>query len=164
MAAQNSAATRLEERVLVLTRIFDAPRELVWKAWTQPERLARWFGPRGFTSTVLEADFRPGGEYRFHMRSPEGDDHWQRGTYREIVPPERLVSTFVWTDAEGKATRPETLLTVSLAEHGQKTMLTLHQAVFESVTARDLHGEGWTSSLDRLAEYLARADDSTRCA
>jgi len=157
MAAESSAAVQPEERVLVITRIFDAPRELVWKAWTEPERMVRWLGPRGFISTILEADFRPGGAYRFHMRSSEGTDHWQQGIYREIVKPQRLVSTFVWADAEGKPTRPETLLTVSFAEHGGKTNLTLHQAVFESVTARDLHNGGWTDSLDRLAEYLAKA-------
>jgi uncharacterized protein YndB with AHSA1/START domain len=157
MAAENSVATLPEERVLVITRIFDAPRDLVWKAWTEPERMVRWFGPRGFTSTVLKTDFRTGGAYHFHMRSPEGNDHWLQGIYHEIVEPERLVSTFAWADAEGKPTRPETLLTVSLAEHGGKTKLTLHQAVFESVTARDLHNEGWTSSLDRLTEYLAKA-------
>lgn len=157
MAAQSSAATHPEERVLVLTRIFDAPRELVWKAWTEPERMARWFGPRGFTSSSVKADFRPGGAYCFHMRSPEGTDHWQQGIYHEIVEPERLVSTFAWADAEGKPTRPETVLTVSFAELGGKTKLTLHQAIFESFTARDQHNEGWTSSLDRLAEYLARA-------
>jgi uncharacterized protein YndB with AHSA1/START domain len=71
------------------------------------------------------------------------------------VEPERLVSTFAWADAEGKPTRPETLLTVSFAEDGGKTRLTLHQAVFESVTARDQHNQGWSSSLERLAEYLS---------
>jgi uncharacterized protein YndB with AHSA1/START domain len=70
---------------------------------------------------------------------------------------ERLVSTFAWADAEGKPTRPETVLTVSLAEQGGKTKLTLHQAIFESVTARDQHNGGWSSSLERLAEYLAKA-------
>ncbi len=155
MDAENSAVPQPQERVLVITRIFDAPRPLVWKAWTQPERLVRWLGPRGFTGTILKADFRPGGAYRFHMRSPEGTDHWQQGIYREIVEPERLVSTFAWADAEGKPTRPETLLTVSFAEDGVKTRLTLHQAVFESVTARDQHNQGWSSSLERLAEYLS---------
>lgn len=157
MAARNSAAMQPEERVLVITRIFDAPRDLVWKAWTEPERMVRWFGPRGFTSTVIKADFRTGGAYRLHMRSPEGNDHWLQGVYREIVEREQLVSTYAWADAEGKPTRPETLLTVTLEDRSEKTLLTLHQAVFESVTARDLHNGGWSSSLDRLAEYLVKA-------
>jgi uncharacterized protein YndB with AHSA1/START domain len=158
MDAGNSMATQQpEECVLVLERIFNAPRSLVFKAWTEPERMVHWFGPRGFASTILKADFRPGGAYRFHMRSPDGVDHWLQGIYREIVEPERLVSTYAWADAEGKATRPETLLTVTFGEHGNKTKLTLHQAVFESVTARDLHSGGWSSSLERLAEYLATA-------
>jgi uncharacterized protein YndB with AHSA1/START domain len=158
MDAANSLATQQpQERVLVIERIFDAPRDLVFRAWTEPERMVRWFGPRGFTSTIVKADFRPGGAYRFHLRSPDGADHWLQGVNREIVEPERLVSTYAWADAEGKATRPETLLTLTFEEHGDKTKLTLHQAVFESVTARDLHNGGWSSSLDRLAEYLAAA-------
>jgi uncharacterized protein YndB with AHSA1/START domain len=157
MAAENSVAAQPEERVLVITRIFDAPRHLVWKAWTEPERMVRWLGPRGFTTSVLKADFRPGGAYRFHMRSPEGTEHWQQGVYRELVEPERLVSTYAWADAAGKPTRPETLLTVTFEEEHEKTKLTLHQAVFESVTALDLHNGGWTSTLDRLTEYLAKA-------
>jgi len=156
MDAGNSvAAQQPEERVLVIERIFDAPRGLVFKAWTEPERMVRWFGPRGFTSTILKADFRAGGAYRFHMRSPEGTDHWMQGVYREVVEPERLVSSCAWADAQGKPTRPETLLTVTFEEHKGKTKLTLNQAVFESVTARDLHNGGWSSSMDRLAEYLA---------
>ena len=84
----------------------------------------------------------------------EGTDHWLRGVYREIVEPERLVCTWAWEDAEGKPGH-ETLLTVTFAEHGAKTKLTLHQALFETVTARNRHQEDWASALDRLAEYLA---------
>ncbi|MGZ3511185.1 MAG: SRPBCC domain-containing protein [Candidatus Binataceae bacterium] len=157
MGAENSVVTEPEERVLVIERVFDAPRALVFKAWTEPERMVRWFGPQGFTTTVLKADFRPGGDYRFHMRSPEGADHWLQGVYREVVEPERLISTFCWADANGNPTGPETLLTVTLDERGAKTRLTLHQAGFESVTARDAHNGGWSSSLERLAEYLAKA-------
>ena len=85
-----------------------------------------------------------------------------QGVYREIVEPERIVCTYVWTDADGIPTRPETLLTLTFEADGQKTKLTLHQAVFESVTARDAHEEGWTSSLERLTEYLANPHQPAR--
>jgi uncharacterized protein YndB with AHSA1/START domain len=157
MAARNNAATTdSAERVLVISRIFDAPRDLLFKAWSEPERLVQWFGPKGFTSTVIGSmDTRPGGAYRLHMRGPDGSDHWVQGVCREIVEPKRIVCTYVWTDAYGNPTRPQTLLTLTFEEHGEQTKLTLHQAVFESVTARDAHDEGWTSSLERLTEYLA---------
>jgi uncharacterized protein YndB with AHSA1/START domain len=155
MAARSNAAAEPAGRVLVITHIFDAPRNLVFKAWTEPEHLVHWWGPRGFTSTIIANDVRPGGAYRVHMRGPEGDDHWSQGVYREVVEPERLVMTRAWTDAGGKPTSPETVLTVTFEEDDGKTKLTLHQAVFESVTARDAHRGGWNSSLDRLAAYLA---------
>jgi len=144
------------ERVLVITRILDAPRELVFKVWTQPEHLVRWWGPTGFTLPVCKAEFRPGGAYRYVMRSPEGTDHRLVGVFREIAAPERLAFTFAWEDEAGKL-GPETLVTITLEEHGAKTKLTLHQAVFESVTARDLHGDGWSEALDCLAEYVRQA-------
>jgi len=148
------AGASAAELELVITRILDAPRELVFKAWTEPDRAIRWWGPRGFTTAHYELDFRPDGAYRVCMRSPEGTEHWQRGVCREVVEPERLVFTFAWEDSEGKPGH-ETLVTVTLAEFGAKTKLTLHQAVFETVTARDLHQGGWASALEWLAEYLA---------
>ena len=156
MDARTNAATQTEERELVITRVFDAPRSLVFKAWTEPEHLARWWGPRGFTTPFCEMDVRPRGAFRFGMRSPQGTDHWLRGVFREIVEPERLVCTWAWEDEEGKPGH-ETLLTVTFAEHDGKTRLTLRQAVFESVTSRDAHHDGWASSLDCLAEYLTSA-------
>lgn len=155
MAAGN-AVTEPADRVLVITRIFDAPRELVFRAWTDPEHLVRWMGPRGFTSSIEHSELRPGGAYRIYMRGPEGDDHWTQGVFREIVEPERLVMAGSWADAQGNPISPETLLTLTFEEHEErKTRLTLHQAIFESVTARDAHQGGWNSSMDRLAEYLA---------
>jgi uncharacterized protein YndB with AHSA1/START domain len=156
MAERSSAATESAERELVITRVFDAPRGLVFKAWTEPERVVRWWGPRGFTMPTCKMDVRPGGVFHYCMRSPEGTDHWLQGVYREIVEPERLVLTWTWEDAEGKPGH-ETLVTVSFAEDGAKTKVTLHQAVFETITARDAHQGGWTSTLDRLAEYVAKA-------
>lgn len=157
MDARSNATAEAAERALVITRVFDAPRTLVFKAWIEPVHLAHWWGPRGFTSTILANDVRPGGAYRFHMRGPEGDDHWSQGVYREIVEPERLVMSWNWADANGQSTSPETLLTVTFEEYDGRTKLTLRQAVFESVTARDAHYDGWTSSLDCLAAYLASA-------
>jgi uncharacterized protein YndB with AHSA1/START domain len=154
MAAGRIPVTQPAERVLVITRIFEAPRDLVFKAWTDPEHLVHWWGPRGFKSTVEHSELRPGGAYRIYMRGPEGDDHWTQGVFREIVEPERLVMAGSWTDAQGNPTSPETLVTITFEDHEGKTRLTLHQAVFESVTARDAHRGGWNSSLDRLAEYL----------
>ncbi len=150
-------ATRVQDRdrVLVITRILDAPRSLVFKAWTEPDHLAHWFGPRGFTLTYCQTDLRPGGAYRFGMRSPEGTDHWLQGVYREVIEPEKIVCTYAWADANGNPTRPETILTLTFADHEGKTRLTLHQALFESVTACDMHREGWTSSLDRFEEYVS---------
>jgi len=143
-------------RELVITRILDAPRALVFKVWTQPEHVVRWWGPKGFTLPSYKADFRSGGAYRYLMRSPEGTEHRLVGTFREIFEPERLVFPFAWEDEEGKL-GPETLVTVTLEEQGAKTKLTLHQAVFESVTARDSHNQGWSETLDRLAAYVKQA-------
>src|SRR5215831_372530 len=151
------------ERELLITRIFDAPRELVFRAWTEPERAVRWWGPQGFTTAHCEMDLRPGGTYRVCMRSPEGAEHWQRGVCREVVEPERLVFTFAWEDKEGRPGH-ETVVTVSFAEYGTKTRLTSHQAVFETVTARDLHKGGWSSALECLAEDLAREGEISQVA
>jgi len=157
MAATSNAAENPEARVLVITRIFDAPRKVVYQAWADPEQMVKWLGPKGFAGKIIKMDARPGGAYRFYMRDPEGGDHWNQGVFREIVVCERIVQTHSWADAEGNPTSPETLLTVTFKDYGAKTRLTLHQAMFESVTARDGHRGGWTSTLDRLEEVLAQA-------
>jgi len=156
MGAAVNLVSEPADRVLKIERVFDAPRSLVFKAWTESEHMARWWGPRGFKSTVLKNELRPGGAYRIHMLGPDGD-HWTQGVYREVVPPERLVMVGSWADAHGNPTRPETTLTLLFEDLAGKTKLTLHNAVFESVTARDLHQSGWTSAFDCLAEYLATA-------
>jgi uncharacterized protein YndB with AHSA1/START domain len=154
MALEADAATQSDDRVLVITRVFDAPRSLVFKAWTDPEHMVHWFGPRGFTSKVLYSELRPGGTYRIYMRGPEGDDHWTQGVFREIAEPERLVMAGSWADADGNPTGPETLLKITFEDQDGKTRLTLQQSGFDSVTARDAHRGGWNSALDCLAEYL----------
>ena len=145
----------LEERTLVLSRVFDAPRALVFKVWTQPEHLARWWGPRNYTVISYKADVRVDGSFRFGVRSPENTEHWAHGTYREIAPPERLVFTTAWEHPDGSP-KHETLVTLTFAEQGDKTKLTLKQTQFESVTSRDLHRGGWSSTFDLLEEYLAK--------
>ena len=155
---QHTEATAARE--LTVTRMLDAPRELVFRLWTDPEHAAQWWGPQGFTTISCEMDVRPGGAYRACMRSPEGTRHCRCGIYREIVVPERLVFTFAWEDAQGNPGH-ETLVTLTFGEIGGKTRLTLHQAIFETVTARNEHQRGWTSTVERFAEYVAAvsADD-----
>src|SRR5467141_3348487 len=109
--ARNSAGAPAAERELTIRRTFDAPRALVFRVWTEPQHLAQWSCPRGFTMTENSGDLRVGGAFSACMRSPEGSDHRLRGVYREFVPPERLVFTHAWIDATG--TRgPETIVTV----------------------------------------------------
>lgn len=156
MALNNSDVAQPADRVLSITRTFDAPRELVFKVWTQPEHLVRWWGPKGFTTPSCQIDVQPGGAYRTVIRSGEGKEHRMRGTYREVVPPERLVMTFAWEDEAGQPGH-ETVVTVSFADQGDKTRLTFEHGVFETVADRDSHFGGWSQFMDRLAEYLAAA-------
>jgi uncharacterized protein YndB with AHSA1/START domain len=147
-------ATLSGELGLVITRIFDAPRRLVFKMWTEPEHLAVWWGPRGFTAISGRLDVRPGGAWSRSMQAPNGSIIRKHGIYREIVAPERLVLTYITDDAAGNP-GPETLVTVTFADIGGKTRLTLHQAIFESVAARDDHRRGWTGALEHFAAYLS---------
>jgi uncharacterized protein YndB with AHSA1/START domain len=147
-------AREAADRELVVTRVFDAPRDIVFGAWTDSKQAAQWWGPQGFTTISCEMDVRPGGVYRACMRSPEGTRHCRRGIYREVVAPERLVFTYAWEDANGNPGH-ETIVTVTFDNVGGKTGLTLHQAVFETVSARDAHHGGWSSCLERFAGYLA---------
>ncbi len=143
------------DRVLVIERLFDAPRALVFKVWTDAAHAARWYGPRGFVVTDMKADLRPGGKWRTCIRrDDDGSELWHGGEYREIVAPERLVFTFAW-DQEVGSQAHETLVTITFAEHGGKTLMTLRQEVFDSVAARDGHRGGWTGVMDKFAEYLA---------
>jgi len=141
-------------RELVIVRVFDAPRELVFAAWTQGTHLARWSAPEGMTIAFGECDVRPGGAYRCTMREPDGTEHRLGGVYREVVPPERLVFTHAWEDAEGRQIDP-TLVTVRFTAEGDRTRMHFHQAGFESVASRDGHAQGWESCFRLLDAYLA---------
>jgi uncharacterized protein YndB with AHSA1/START domain len=137
----------------VVTRVIDAPRKLVFKAWTQPEHIARWWGPQGFTTISCQMDIRVGGAYRFGMRSPTGTEHWKRGVYREIVEPERIVFSFAWEDPDGNL-GDEVTTYVTFNETNGKTRLTLRQTNFKEMPQRDGHVIGWTSCLARFADYM----------
>ena len=154
MDATTSVDAQERAREILVTRIFDAPRHLVFQAWTEPDRVTRWLGPPGFVIAYCTMDVRPGGAFRFCLRSPSGAEYWRQGVYREVIAPERLVYTFAWADAEGKP-HYETLVTVTFVEHEDKTELTLHQSIFKSVAARDEHQGDWSKELQRFAEYLA---------
>ena len=172
--------TKQPDLELVVTRVFDAPRELVFEAFTDPERLMKWWGPHGCRVTSCEADPRAGGTWSISMRSPRvlpqfvhrhpisqerrsgrefaaHENDWiierQRGVYQEVVKPERLVFTYAFVDESGRPLH-QTVVTVSFADEGGGTRLTVHQAIFESVAARDDHIRGWSEALEHLAEYL----------
>src|SRR3989304_1584067 len=143
-----------EKSGLIIIRVFDAPRELVWKAWTEPERVMRWWGPKGFTSPVCKIDLRVGGVYLYCMRSPEGQDFWTTGVYREIVPLERIVYTDSFADREGNVVPAthygmsadfplELLLTVTFEEQGGKTKMTLRHVGTPAGEMSDLTAAGW---------------------
>jgi uncharacterized protein YndB with AHSA1/START domain len=162
MAQQTSDATTTagptgvpgdEIRVLRLTRRFAAPRDLVFRAFAEPEQLVKWWGPKGFTTPHCQMDVHEGGAYRTTMRSPEGSEHILSGVYREVSPPARLVFTWAW-ETDG-ARGHETVVTIELDEVAGGTELRLTQRLFESDTARDRHAEGWTGCFYCLAEALA---------
>lgn len=141
---------------LLLTRMLDAPRELVFKAWTNPEHVSCWWGPTDFTVPSIHMDVRPGGSYRACLRSDEGAEHWVQGVFREIIVPEQLVFSWAWEDDDGKPGH-ETQVTVTFEDVGGKTLMTFRQAVFESVESRDSHVAGWNECLDRLVAWLSHA-------
>ena len=146
-------------RELTLTRVFDAPRDLVFRMWTEPKHMAQWWGPKGFTNPVCELDVRPGGAIRINMRAPNGAVYPMTGTFREIVRPERLVFISFAEDHDGLRVI-ESLTTVTFAEQAGKTTMTVHASAvaLAPIGAQYLQGmeAGWNGSLDRLAELVAR--------
>jgi uncharacterized protein YndB with AHSA1/START domain len=152
--------------VLVIEREFAAPRERVWMAWTVPDLVMRWWGPKGFTTPVCRISLRVGGSYLTCMRSPEGKDYWSTGVYREIVPLERIVATDSFADEKGNivpATTygmspdfpPEMLFSVTFEEIEGKTKLRLRHSGLPPGPDMEGAREGWNQSLDKLAELLS---------
>lgn len=154
-------ATMSDQRELVITRVLDAPRDLVFSCWTDPRHLAEWWGPAGFTAPSVTADVSEGGAWRTCIRnSADGAELWSSGVYLEIAPPERLVFSFAWDVEEGEPVE-DTLVTVTFAERGEKTEMTFHQAGFDDVASRDGHITGWQECFDRFAPYVAAVKEES---
>jgi uncharacterized protein YndB with AHSA1/START domain len=158
MAAESKGTASVEfvsDREVLITRVFNAPRRLVFEALTKPEHVKRWYGPRVLTLVVCEIDFRPGGTWRYVLRAPDGSEHGFTGVYREIVPPERIVST---ENYEAMMPGHEMLVTVTLEENDGRTTLK-SRIVYLSKADRDGHLQsgmesGMQETFDRLAELL----------
>ena len=158
--------TNLNDQMRI-TRSFDAPRGLVWKAWTDPGLFERWWGPKGFTTPVARMDAYVGGEYLNCMRSPDGKDFWSKGVYLEVIPENKLVMTDSFADEVGNTVLSEHYgmpgfamemqISVTFEETRGGTRLTLVHSGIEHIGDRDRSGmhEGWSQSLDKLAELLA---------
>ena len=168
MADASNAPTTSTKQELVIERVFDAPRELVWRAWTDPEMFTKWWGPKGFTTPHCEIDLRVGGRLLNCMRSPEGQDYWSTGVYREIVPLERIVCTDSFADEKGNVVPAthygmtadvplEMLVTVTFEDLDGKTRMTLRHEGLPAGEMREGAGTGWSESFDKLAEVLANA-------
>jgi len=171
MTAGNAGTTAGKE--FVVTRVFDAPRDLVWRAHSESERLAQWWGPKGFRLHSVKLDFRPGGVFHYGMRSPDGHDIWGRIVYREIVAPERIVFVLSFSDQEGRVTRNpwspiwplEVLNTLTFTEQRGKTTLTLRGRPINATgeECKDFEAgfasmeQGFGGTYDQLADYLASA-------
>lgn len=169
-------ATNGTQTEFVITRVFDAPRELVWKAWSEAESLAQWWGPKGAKIRVVKLDFKPGGMFHYAMQFKPGHDMWGRFIYREIAAPERLVFVNSFSDANGGITRAphpqlggkwplEVLNTLTLTEQGGKTTLTLRGGPINAteeerrmfVSMFDSMRQGFGGTFDQLDQYLAKA-------
>jgi uncharacterized protein YndB with AHSA1/START domain len=135
---------------LVLTRIFAAPRALVFAAWTQSKHMKSWSAPTGFTIPVSEGDLRVGGKWRACMVSPQGEKLWLQGSYREIVKDRKLVFSHAWVGEAG-----ETVVTVRLTDHPRGTKMMFEQSGFGSTDSREGHKAGWVDCFVRLKNHLA---------
>ena len=149
--AEKSAAGAQKE--VVITRVFHAPRRLVFAAWSSAEHLKQWWGPNGFSVPEATVDFRAGGTFDLCMRGPDGVDYWMRGAFREILPPERIVFASI-IDERAKQ---EIVTTVTFAEAGGRTTLTVRQTVPVNPMMARGQKQGWTESLERLAARVAKA-------
>ena len=156
---------------LVITREFDAPVEVVWKAWTEPEAYKKWWGPKDFTCPTAHLDVRVGGKFLSSMRAADGQEFWATGVYKEIIPLRKLVFTDSFADAQGNVVPSthygmagiplEMLVTVAFERVGGKTRMTMTHAGLPSEHARDASA-GWNESFDKMAAHLTQAHEHAR--
>jgi uncharacterized protein YndB with AHSA1/START domain/DNA-binding transcriptional ArsR family regulator len=164
MEAQNQMP-QAQSRDVVITRLFNAPLEQVWKAWTDPEHFKRWWGPKNFSSPVCKMDLREGGKYLFSMQSPEGQVYYSTGEYRKVAPMELLEFTDSFSDAEGNevpaseygmddAFPNNTIIQIAFKALGNQTQMTLTHIGLPVGEATDMTQSGWNESFDKLADSL----------
>jgi uncharacterized protein YndB with AHSA1/START domain len=157
--SSSQSTSQSSEWDLTLTRVFDAPRDLVWKAWTDPAHLAQWWGPKGFTNPRCEWNAEVNGKIHIDMRAPDGVVYPMSGVFEEIVEPERLVFIGSALDENGKSMF-DNRNTVTFIDRGGKTEITLQVRVLTATARAPQHLKGmemgWNMSLDRLGEHLAR--------
>ena len=170
MAEQSNVAAGV--RPFEISRTYDAPRSEMWKAWTEAERMARWWGPKGFDTHIARLDARPGGTCHYLLRASDGMEMWGKLTYEEIAAPERLVFDVAFSDAAGGVTRHpwepswplHMLSTVTLTEQGGKTTVAVRWVPTDATAeerktfdeGHDDMRQGWTGTLDRLGDYLTK--------
>lgn len=165
MTTKSSKSAGIKGQEITITRIFDAPRELVFKAWKDEEMMSKWWGPKDFTAPSCSMDFRVGGKYLFCMRAPDGKDYWSAGVYLEIKEPEKIVYTDDFADENGNIIHAsaygfngdwpdERIVTVTFEKIGDKTKMTLNHTGFPEGDMGKMANEGWNQSLDKLAASL----------
>jgi uncharacterized protein YndB with AHSA1/START domain len=140
---------------LELKRVLPAAPPVVFRAFSAPDELGKWWGPAGFTAPSLEFNPRVGDSYRIEMQPPEGDRFYLTGEFRDVDPPARLAYTFVWEDPDPDDV--ETLVELSFRDLGESTEIVLTQGPFETEPRRELHRNGWTDAFDRLEQLISQA-------
>jgi uncharacterized protein YndB with AHSA1/START domain len=165
MSNKNDSIDAQSQREIVITRVFNAPRELVFQAWTDPKHIVQWWGPKGFTTQVVEQDLCPGGKWRYVMIGPDGTEYPAKGIFREIIPFERIVTSDEFDEGFEKVMNVDLpkgiVMTAVFEDLGSNTKLTL-RIMHESAEERRKHEEmgviaGWNSSFDCLDEFLTKA-------
>jgi uncharacterized protein YndB with AHSA1/START domain len=164
-----TSTEQVEKRELAVIRTFNAPREKVWRAYTDPDLVKQWWGPKGFTAPIIEAELKAGGRYLYCMRSPDGKDYWSVGVYKEFSPPERIVAIDSFADREGNIVPAsyyglssdwplESEMTIILEDVDGRTRMTMRQQDVPVGPDRDNSIQGWNESMDKLAEFLEETD------